>query len=165
MISMFTVIHGLIFTLVTNGYIFLGMVTLGPRVLGYHDYPEIVKQKVPPQTKEERLQAAIFGIPFIMAFLGFPAYSLMTLKTQLGGEISFLTAFVHLLVLALLAFIGDLVVLDWFIISKITPRFVIIPGSQEEDYKDFSHHYRGHAWATIPLIILCGIIAWMFSSL
>ena len=32
MISMFTVIHGLIFTLVTNGYLFLGMVTLSPRV-------------------------------------------------------------------------------------------------------------------------------------
>ena len=43
---------------------------------------------------------------------------------------------------------GDLFFLDWLIVSKITPKFVIIPGSEAEDYKDFSHHYKGHAKAT-----------------
>ena len=28
-----------------------------------------------------------------------------------------------------------------------------------EDYKDFSHHYKGHLVATIPLIFVCVIIS------
>jgi hypothetical protein len=53
----------------------------------------------------------------------------------------------------------------WLIVSKITPRFVIIPGSEKADYKDFSHHYKAHAKATIGLILICFIIAgivWYF---
>jgi hypothetical protein len=51
------------------------------------------------------------------------------------------------------------VLLDWLLISRITPKFVIIPGSVEEDYKDFSHHFKGHARAVIPIILLGLIIA------
>mgnify|MGYP001820954800 CR=1 FL=1 len=61
--------------------------------------------------------------------------------------------------------LGDLVILDWLIVSRITPRFVMIPGTMEEDYKDFSHHYRGHLRATIPMAVLCGIVAAIASYL
>jgi len=160
-----TILHGLIFAIIFNGYIFLMMISTSPRVWGYQDYPERVKAKVPPQTRQERTTAAIFGIPFIAIILGFPAYSLNALKATLGGEVSFIAVFVHLIVLAAGAFLGDLVVLDWLIISKITPDFVIIPGSNEDDYKDFSHHYSGHARASVVLVVLCGIVAWIYSSL
>jgi hypothetical protein len=43
-------------------------------------------------------------------------------------------AVIHLLVLVLLTSFFDMVVLDWFIISKVTPEFVVIPGSDVEDY-------------------------------
>ncbi len=62
-----------------------------------------------------------------------------------------------------LYFLGDLIILDWFIISKWTPDFIIIEGSVKGDYKDFSHHYRGHAIATIPLILVCVILAAIIS--
>ena len=88
-----------------------------------------------------------------------------TLKTQLGGELPFITAFIHLLILFIMGTFGDLVILDWFIVSKITPKFVIIPGTQEEDYKDFSHHYKGHAWAAIPMILICALVAAIISYL
>ncbi|MFC1802870.1 hypothetical protein ACFL0D_02765 [Thermoproteota archaeon] len=60
---------------------------------------------------------------------------------------------------------GDLVILDWLIVSKITPKFVIIPGPQEEDYKDFSHRYKGHALASIPMILICALVAAIISYL
>ena len=60
---------------------------------------------------------------------------------------------------------GDLVILDWLIISKITPKFVIITGTQEEDYKDFSHHYKGHTLAAIPMILICALVAAIISYL
>ena len=51
----------------------------------------------------------------------------------------------------------------WIIVSKITPKFVIIPGTVKEDYKDFYHHYKAHAKATVPMILLCLIIAGIVS--
>lgn len=54
---------------------------------------------------------------------------------------------------------GDLVLLDWLLISKITPRFVVIPGSIKEDYRDLSYHFCGHFKASVIMIILCLFMA------
>ena len=151
--------HGLIYGSVFTGYIFLLMITLSPRIWGYTDYPETVKRKVPPQTRRERTIAGIVSVPFFLLAIAYPAYSVLTLKDRLGGVMTFSDAFVHLLMMVVFMTIGDLVILDWFIISKITPRFVIIPGSEAEDYKDFSHHYRGHLKGTIVMIVLCAAVA------
>jgi len=99
------------------------------------------------------------GLPWFIFVLGFPIFSTYVLKSKLRDEISFLIAFLNLLVLFVLATVGDLVILDWLIVSKITPRFVIIPGSEKADYKDFSHHYKAHAKALVILILMCLIIA------
>ena len=157
--------QGLLFALLFNGYILLLMVSFSPRIWGYSDYSEEIKAKVPPQTRQERRTAAIISIPFLVITFGIPVYSLWTLKDQLGGEIPFLTAFIHLFVIFMIGTLGDLVILDWFIVSRITPKFVMIPGTSEEDYKDFSHHYRGHLWAAIPIVILCAVVAAIASYL
>ena len=155
----YSIQQGLIYGSIITGYIFLLMITLSPRIWGYTDYSEIVKRKVHPQTRHERTVAGIVSIPFIVFAIVYPAYSVLALKDRLGGAITFNDAFVHLLILVIFMTIGDLVFLDWLIISKITPRFVVIPGSDVEDYKDFSHHYRGHLRATIIMIMLCAAVA------
>ncbi|MCP4539288.1 MAG: hypothetical protein GY832_19300, partial [Chloroflexi bacterium] len=58
-----------------------------------------------------------------------------------------------------LATLGDLVILDWLIIDVITPEFVIMPGTDKADYADFSHHYKAHARALVPLLVLCVVFA------
>ena len=153
-------IYGTIFT----GYIFLLMVTLSPRVWGYADYPEAVKAKVPPQTRRERAIAGVVGVPFLLFALAWPAYSVLALKGRLGGAVPFGDAFVHLLLMVASITVGDLVILDWFIISKVTPGFVVIPGSEVEDYKDFSHHYWGHLKGTIVMVVLCAAVAVIVSG-
>ena len=93
--------------------------------------------------------ALIVGMPWLLFVLGFPVISTYMLKARLGEEIPFWLAFLNLFVMLLLFNIGDLLILDWLVISRLTPRFVIIPGTVAEDYKDFSHHYKGHAKAAI----------------
>lgn len=159
MLLPYTLLHGLICGIAVTGYIFILMITLSPRIWGYQDYPERVKAKVSPQTRRERTIAGLMGIPFFLIAIGFPIYSVLTLKNQFGGGISFMDAFLHLLVLVMSANFGDLVILDWFIISRITPGFVIIPGSEAADYKDFSHHYKSHVWGTVAMVSLCAITA------
>jgi hypothetical protein len=150
---------GLIYGAAITGYLFVFMITFSPRVWGYKDYSEAVKKKVAPQTRKEKTLAAIIGLPWLVFVLGFPIYSTFVLKAKLGAQISFLRAFLHIIVLFMFATFGDLVLLDWLVISKITPKFVVIPGTVKEDYKDFSHHFRGHAKAIIPMIILAVIMA------
>lgn len=140
------------------------MITLSPRIWGYTDYSEAIKRKVPPQTKNERIIAGVVSIPFLLFAIVYPVNSVLALKDQLGGVMTFSDAFIHLLIMMGFMTIGDLVILDWLIISKITPRFVVIPGSEVEDYKDFSHHYRSHLRGSIIMIILCVAIAVIVSS-
>jgi len=146
--------HGLIFAFIANAYLFLVMISTTPRVWGYTDYPLAIKNKVPPQTRREKRKALLIGLPWFIFILGFPLFSTYSLKSKLGNEISFWTAFFSLAVMVLLATLGDLVVLDWLVVSKITPRFVIIPGSEKADYRDFSHHYKAHVKAAVALVLV-----------
>jgi len=165
MLLNYSIVQGLLFALIFNSYLFLIMISFNPRVWGYQDYSEEIKEKVQPQTRQERQTAILISIPFFLLIFGLPTYSLLTLKAQLGGELPFITAFAHLLILFIMGTFGDLVILDWLIVSKITPKFVVIPGTQEEDYKDFSHHYKGHALAAIPIILICALVAAIISYL
>jgi hypothetical protein len=160
-----SITQGLLFALLFNGYLLLMMVSFSPRIWGYSDYSEEIKAKVPPQTRQEKRTAVLLSLPFFIIAFGLPIYSLWTLKGQLGGELPFVTAFTHLLVIFIIGTFGDLVILDWLIVSRITPKFVMIPGTTEEDYKDFSHHYRGHLLAAVPMLILCAVIAAVASYL
>ena len=159
MISKYIISQGLFCAVVVNAYLFLMMITLSPRIWGYSDYPEVVKNKVTPPTRREKLIGALVGLPWFIFVFGFPIISTYTLKTILGSAFTFWIAFVHLVTMTMLTNLGDLVILDWLIVSTITPPFVIIPGSDTQDYKDFSHHYRGHAKATIIMILLALILA------
>jgi len=159
MIMNHIITQGLIYGGILTGYLLLFMITFSPRVWGYTDYPDIIKKKVPAQTKKEKKLAAIVGLPWLVFVLGFPVFSTFTLKANLGDTIPFTTAFLNVIAMFVFATLGDLVLIDWIIISKITPKFVIIPGSVEADYKDFSQHFIGHAKAAVPMIFLAFIIA------
>jgi len=157
--------HSLLYSGVVTGYLFILMIAINPRVWGYNDYPQVIKDKVPPQTKKEKKLAIIIALPWFIFTLGFPIYSTLILKAKLSNDISLWVAFLNLLLLYIMATVGDLFILDWLIISKITPSFVIIPGSEKEDYKDFSHHFKGHAKASIAIIPVFLVIAAIISFL
>ena len=151
------VFNSLFYSSIGAGYLLVIMITFNPRIWGYQDYPEKIKEKVPPQTRRERVIAGLVGIPWFLFIFAYPLISTAYLKTELGGEIPFEIAFFNIFFMVFLFFLVDLVILDWFIISKITPKFVIITGTSSDDYKDFSHHYKGHLIAFIPLILICVI--------
>ncbi|MDX1377333.1 MAG: hypothetical protein R3307_00675 [Anaerolineales bacterium] len=146
-----------------NGYLFLMMITLSPRVWGYSDYSQEIKAKVPPQTTSERRQALLVALPWFIFAFGFPIYSTAVLKGKLMDEMPVYIAFLNLFAMFIMGTIGDLVILDWLIVSKITPEFVIIPGTTKEDYRDFSHHYKAQVKATLIIIPILLVIALIIS--
>jgi len=156
---------GLVFATIANAYLFLVMISTSARIWGYTDYPAVIKTKVPPQTRREKRIALLVGLPWFVFVLGFPVVSTYALKSKLGHEIAFGTAFLNLFVMLQLAMLVDLVLLDWLLVSRITPRFVIIPGTEKADYKNFSSHYRGHAKAAVALTIVslavAAVVSWL----
>ena len=148
------VIDSLVFAGIANLYLFLMMITFSPRVWGYSDYPDVVKDKVTPPTRKEKWTAGLVGLPWIAFVLAYPFVASYRLKAGLGGDFTYAIAFLHFFAMFQLASLVDLVVLDWLIVSRITPSFVIIPGSVEADYKDFSNHYKSHARAFFAITLL-----------
>jgi hypothetical protein len=161
----YSIQQGLLYGAAITGYLLLMMVTVNPRVWGYSDYPERVKRKVQPPTGEEKKLALLVAAPYFLFMPLYPVYSVLQLKTMMGGAITFHDALIHLLVLAAMATFGDLVILDWLIISKITPGFVVIEGSEPADYKDFTHHYVGHAYASVVIVAICVVVSYAVSVL
>ena len=57
-----------------------------------------------------------------------------------GFGTAFLSAFVVLVVFNLV----DRLILDWLVFCPLTPRFVVLPGTEGmAGYKDYRMHFRG----------------------
>ena len=84
--------------------------------------------------------------------------STWSLKAKLGGEISVGLAFTNAAALIVLATLVDMVILDWGIVCKLTPTYVVLPGTDPEEYKDFTHHWHAHLKSLPALLALAAVI-------
>lgn len=155
--------HALFFGVVGTGYLLLIMRAFSPRIWGYSDYPRAVRDQVPPQTTTEKRKALALFLPWLLFIFAFPIYSTLLLKARLGGAISLGPAFVSLVAMLATLTFGDLVLLDWLLIAKVTPRWVIIDGTDAADYKDLGYHYRGQLLVTLALIPVLLLIAYLIT--
>ncbi len=146
-----------------NLLLFLMMRFMPARIWGYSDYPERIKRAIPPQTKEEHRSAMLMSIPWALFSFGFPIYRVVMLKAEMAEQftlgIAFSTLFAYFIVVSLL----DLIVLDWWLISRLTPKFVVMAGTDREEYKDLSEHYRAQLIAIAPAALILLLVAWLIT--
>lgn len=156
-------LHGSITIILLIGYLLPMMRFLSPRIWGYSDYPNEIKERVPPQTEHERKIAAILFIPFLIMMIGIPFVSTMILKNSYGGNLPILDAFLNAFGVLMMGNLADLFILDWLIVGTITPSWVILPGTEDMKdtaYKDFRwSHAKGHVPGTLFLAVLSLILA------
>jgi hypothetical protein len=151
-------LDGLIFSAVGSIYLVL-LLVYNPRLLmSEGDYPDDVLAAAPPRTKEETRLAAILSTPWFLWSLGFPLYSTVGYLQQAGADVSFGWAFAHAFLILLSFWLVDLVVLDWLMFCTITPKFLVIPGTEGfPGYKDFSMHLRGHFGKGLIILAVSGL--------
>ncbi|MCJ7739553.1 MAG: nitroreductase, partial [Anaerolineae bacterium] len=83
-----------------------------------------------------------------------------------GGDISFLLLFLNAFGVAFTFNLVDLLLLDWLMFCTITPRFVVIPGTEGmEAYKDYSYHFKASMIGTILSVVAGLVIAGIVSFL
>ncbi len=166
----YILINGIFFAIILTLYLLFIMIRYSPRIWGFSDYPKAITEKVPSQTKEEKKKAKSIYIFFLLIGLGFPIISTIVLENILyKGKIDFLTAFLNIFIIIMFGNIADLIILDIMIVGTLTPKFVIIPGTEDmkdKEYRDFRiTHTITHIKGTIILIllsILIAIIMWIF---
>lgn len=159
---------GAIYSVIGAVYL-VGMLMIDNRMfLNKGDYPDDVLAAVPPRTPEETRKAWWLGLPWFTWSFGFPLYSGIRFVQGTGAGVQFWTVGVHIFLVMMSFWLVDLVVLDGIMFCWITPKFVVIPGTEGfAGYKDFGMHLRGHFYKGLPMLAvvslaLAGIVLLIF---
>jgi len=121
-------IDGLLLSLGLSVIIF-GSLYANPR-LWLQDFPKEIRAKLPPNTPEEKRIQRLLMIPFLALIVGVMFYSVMQLKAENGGSISFLTAFVNAFLVMNVFNLFDAVIIDYLILTVMKPKFAIPKGAE-----------------------------------
>ena len=115
----------------------LGSLAYEP-MIWYSDYPAAMKEKAGPQTlRGKRLGYLLIG-PVLLVAVGSLVVSNLRLKRQNGGRLSFGAALANAYGLFTLVNLFDTVVLDYLLLTKVQPRFAVLPGTEEMNMADYA---------------------------
>lgn len=133
-------IHGAIGSLaLTVALLLIGL--KNPRLM-LQDYPSAIRNSVPPKTKVEKKQMYQWAWPFLVLFIGYPIAIGIHYTRQFNWP--FIDTFALVWGMQLVFNVYDLLILDWLIFCTITPKLVIIPGTENNPgYKDYKFHFIG----------------------
>lgn len=136
-----------------------------PRIM-LQDYPKDVQAKAPPKTPQEKRLTLFLGIPFLLLLIAVPFISSLTLKQQTQGQISFWALLINAFGVAFIFNLVDWLILDWLMFCTITPKFMVIPGTEGlAGYKDYFFHFRGFLIGSVISAVAGLIIAIVVSFL
>lgn len=136
---------------------------INPRLL-LRTYPADVKAAVAPWTAAERRQRTLPGLLFVALLLGVPYVVILAAREQSGGQIGFVAAFLHAFAVHSIVNLVDLLLIDWLLFCTITPRFVVLPGTEGmAGYKDYAmharHFLRGTLLSALVSLVLAAVAA------
>jgi hypothetical protein len=151
--------HGAIYSVAGSVYLVILLMIDNRMFLTKGDYPDDVLAAVPPRTKAETRKAAILSAPWFLWSLAVPVYSAFQFVAQAGTSPPFWAVSLHAFLIFFSFWLVDLVVLDMIMFAGITPKFVVIPGTEGfAGYKDIGMHLRGHFKTGLPLLIVLGLV-------
>jgi len=142
----------------------LGLLWMNPEIL-LRDYPPDIQEKFGPMSERSKRQRILVAILMGAVGLGIVTLSFSAVRASGGGQIPFLTAFVHLFVMFSVFNVVDLVLLDWPLVA-LGPRFVVLPGTEgSAGYKDYWFHFRGFLIGAVLILVASGLIAGVVAAL
>jgi hypothetical protein len=123
------VVDGLVIS-IGLGLLVLLSIYINPRIW-FPDFPAAVQAALPPMNTMEKRQRAVFAVILIGSMLGTFLLSTWRLRVANGGELSFVTAFLHIYLLSTIFNLFDTLVLDWLVLGTLRPRWAIPPGAED----------------------------------
>ncbi len=109
--------------------VIIGSLRFNPR-LWLQDYPPEMKALAAPLTATEKRQQTLVSMLFLAVVATVLYGSITRLHAINGGQPSLVTLFLHTYSVLMIANLFDLLVLDYFVLTLIRPRFAFIPGTE-----------------------------------
>lgn len=127
-----------------------------------HDYPKDIQKAstLKEPTDRQKMNSKMFGWLGGLAIICTPIVWGIAQFRQ--GEASFLKLFVFIFIVVMMWNVIDLLIMDWLIICTITPKWVVIEGTDGcKGYKDYMFHFKGFligcVYTTISAVVFSGI--------
>lgn len=150
------ILDGAVLSLIASLFLIV-VLRFNPRLF-LQDYPEAIQNEVPPKTALEARHSLLIGVPFLLLLAIIPFISTLTFKRSGSEVLSFLQLFLHAFGVVFIFNLVDLVILDWLMFCTITPKFVVIPGTEGmAAYKDYFFHFKASLTGT-GISILSGLV-------
>ena len=153
-------IAGLVWSALWIVYVFLILKRYPWEML--HDYPEDIQKAsaLPEPFPEQKKQAKIFGS--VGGIVIFGVLLLFGLLHFSGEAVSFWSVLIYIFIVAMTWNVADLIVMDFLIICTITPKWVMIDGTEGcKGYHDYLFHFKGFligcVYTAIMAVIFSGI--------
>jgi len=138
--------HALVFGVVLASILFatiLVVVRINPEIM-LRDYPPDVQAAHGPMSDRTKRQRLVVGILVLGVMFGVIVASLPPALDDLEGTRLFPILFVHFLVMFSVFNVLDWLLLDWLIVVRLRPSFLILPGTAGmPGYRDYAFHFRG----------------------
>ena len=153
-------IEGLIWSVLWIIYVYV-IVTRFPWQM-MHDYPEDIQKAatLSEPTDRQNKNAKLFGtIGSLVIFASLIGFGLVQFYHK---DLSFLTVLIFTFIIGMTWNVIDLLIMDWLIICNITPKWVVIEGTEGcKGYKDYMYHFKGFligcVYTTIMALIISGV--------
>ena len=143
--------HLIIYNLAASIFLYATL-AYNPR-MWLHRMPPEVLAKVTGKTPEEKRIFIYFALPFLLWLFVYPIIYV------LGQDSTFLTNFLTLGAFFAGFALWDTLVLDLLIFCKITPNFIIIPGTVREDYSNMKYHLVSGTKGVLMSVVFSGALA------
>ena len=123
-----------------------------------NDYPPDVRARFGPMSAETRRQANFASLPLLIVLSAVVILALVQLH-QLLGELTWVSTFIVAATIFQIWNLVDLVILDWFILMTLRPRFMILPGTEGmAGYRDYGFHFHKFLNGIVFTLILSGVV-------
>jgi hypothetical protein len=143
---------GALLSVVTSTYL-LVLLRFNPRMFLKH-FPKEIREIVPPRSEKERRISILLGVPLGLVFIGSTFASALLWRASAQGSLSFWELFAHVFCLFFLFNLVDLLILDWLIVCRFTPSWLIIPGAEHIVMpKEYLYHFKGFLMGTVVSVI------------
>jgi hypothetical protein len=144
-------IHLLVYNLIASIFLYATL-AYNPR-MWLHRMPPEVLAKVTGKTPEEKRIFIYFALPFLLWLFVYP------IVYVLGQHSTFLTDFLTFCAFFAGFALWDTLILDLLIFCKITPRFIIIPGTVSEDYSNMKYRLVSGTKGVLMSVVFSGVFA------
>jgi len=135
-------VYGIVFSLLFSSLL-LVMIKINPVGLLDGLPPDIKARYGPVSEKTQRIRKP-FSLLFLLIVFGVPLLAIRRYDLMTGGAPTFIDILVISFTIFMVFNVVDLIILDWLVICTITPKFIVLPGTEGmAGYKDFGFHFRG----------------------